>query len=133
MNVFKLAMLNKTFKKTIESFFTPLKLSDFKMYHDCVKFSNLIASSPDLSSYQEDANRGLLKRSYQNLIYGQNALMPTKHVKGEEIQNIHNSLYINILEMRGHNDGFVELKEVKMKDSDDFADIQILRHQKLEG
>ena len=132
LNVLKLAMLNKTFKKTVETFFSPLTLKDLKMYHDCVKFSNLISCSPDLSGYTNDANRGLLKRSYQNLIYGQSALMPTKQVKGEEMQNIHNSLYFNILGMRGHNDGFVELKEVKMKNSDEYADIQILRDQKAE-
>ena len=52
LDVFKLAMLNKEFKKAIESCFEPLKLNDFKKYYDTIKFSEMMAREPDFSQYE---------------------------------------------------------------------------------
>ena len=52
LDVFKIAVLNREFKKSFEGFFAPLKLSDLKMYHDTIKFTNIMASEPDFSKYE---------------------------------------------------------------------------------
>jgi hypothetical protein len=52
LDVFKIAVLNREFKKAIEGFFAPLKISDLKMYHDTIKFSRIMASEPDFSKYE---------------------------------------------------------------------------------
>ena len=53
LDVFKIAVLNREFKKSFEGFFAPLKISDIKMYHDTIKFTRIMASEPDFSKYEQ--------------------------------------------------------------------------------
>lgn len=39
LNMFKIALPNKKCKELIEDLWAPLKISDFKKYHECIKFT----------------------------------------------------------------------------------------------
>ena len=50
-DVFKIACLNKTFKKKVESFFAPYRFNDFLKYYNCIKFTDVLAKPPNFDEF----------------------------------------------------------------------------------
>ena len=84
IDIYKLACLNKIFRMKIESFFKPLKLQDFQMYYDTIKFADSMVMPPDLESYEKDKNQKLMKRAFKNVIYGQSIFLPFKQTVNKD-------------------------------------------------
>jgi hypothetical protein len=128
LDIFKMAMLNKTFQNLILTIFKPLKMIHFKKFFETMKCIECFSTTPTLDKYQDlsrlepHANAANLKivqgfqAGYEQDIFGGSILKPL-----DDKQNL---MYEAIMKIRGTHGGFYQLYNVK--NGEELYDIEIL-------